>query len=104
MFCFLFVVLIFLINLTNLGHFLQLIIVLFKLFNLISIYKIYKIIFITFIFLMSSVKADLDQSLINKLEEGRKLIFIRYNYTSKSVDLEDFNLNDYFIQKNLNDN
>lgn len=53
---------------------------------------------------MSSVKADLDQSLINKLEEGRKLIFIRYNYTSKSVDLEDFNLNDYFIQKNLNDN
>ena len=56
--------------------------------------KLFKIIFITFIFLTCTVKADLDQNLITKLQEGGKLIFIRHAYAPGSGDPQNFNLND----------
>ena len=64
--------------------------------------KIFKTIFITFIFLTCTVKADLDQNLITKLQEGGKLIFIRHAYAPGSGDPQNFNLNDCSTQRNLN--
>ena len=63
--------------------------------------KIFKTIFITFIFLTCTVKADLDQNLITKLQEGGKLIFIRHAYAPGSGDPQNFNLNDCSTQRNL---
>ena len=64
--------------------------------------KIFKTIFITFIFLTCTVKADLDQNLITKLQEGGKLIFIRHAYAPGSGDPKNFNLYDCSTQRNLN--
>ena len=64
--------------------------------------KILKTIFITFIFLICTVKADLDQNLIIKFQEGGKLIFIRHAYAPGSGDPQNFNLNDCSTQRNLN--
>ena len=63
--------------------------------------KIFKTIFITFIFLTCTVKADLDQNLITKFQEGGKLIFIRHAYAPGSGDPNNFNLNDCSTQRNL---
>ena len=57
--------------------------------------------FIIFISLTSSVKADLNKKLINQLEEGGKLIFIRHAYAPGSGDPDNFNLNDCSTQRNL---
>ena len=65
--------------------------------------KFFKIIFITFIFLTSGVKADLNQNLIKDFEQGGKLIFIRHAYAPGSGDPKNFNLNDCYTQRNLND-
>ena len=50
---------------------------------------------------MSPVKADLNKNLINQLEEGGKLIFIRHAYAPGSGDPDNFNLNDCSTQRNL---
>ena len=65
--------------------------------------KFFKIIFITFIFLTCGVKADLNQNLIKKFQQGGKLIFIRHAYAPGSGDPKNFNLNDCSTQRNLND-
>ena len=64
--------------------------------------KLFKIIFITFIFLTCGVKADLNQNLIKKFQQGGKLIFIRHAYAPGSGDPSNFNLNDCSTQRNLN--
>ena len=46
-------------------------------------------------------KADLNKNLINQLEEGGKLIFIRHAYAPGSGDPDNFNLNDCSTQRNL---
>jgi len=51
--------------------------------------------------LFSTVKADLNEKLINKLKEGEKLIFIRHAYAPGSGDPNNFNLNDCSTQRNL---
>ena len=56
-----------------------------------------------FISLTSSIKADLNENLINQLEEGGKLIFIRHAYAPGGGDPKDFNLNDCSTQRNLSD-
>ena len=58
---------------------------------------------IIFISLTSSIKADLNKKLINKLEEGEKLIFIRHAYAPGSGDPDNFNLNDCSTQRNLSE-
>ena len=63
--------------------------------------KLLRFFLIIFISLTSSVKADLDKKLINQLEEGGKLIFIRHAYAPGSGDPDNFNLNDCSTQRNL---
>ena len=65
--------------------------------------KFYKFLLIIFISLTTSIKADLNKNLINQLEDGEKLIFIRHAYAPGSGDPNNFNLNDCSTQRNLND-
>ena len=63
--------------------------------------KFLRFFFIIFISLTSTVKADLNKKLINQLEDGGKLIFIRHAYAPGSGDPDNFNLNDCSTQRNL---
>ena len=65
--------------------------------------KFLKIFIILFISLTTPIKADLNKKLINELEEGGKLIFIRHAYAPGSGDPSNFNLNDCSTQRNLSD-
>ena len=51
--------------------------------------------------LNSPVKADFNKKLLNKLEDGGKLIFIRHAYAPGGGDPSNFNLNDCSTQRNL---
>ena len=73
----------------------------FKFSNLISINEILRFFLIIFISLTSSVKADFNKKLLNQLEDGGKLIFIRHAYAPGSGDPSNFNLNDCSTQRNL---
>ena len=64
--------------------------------------KFLRFFIIIFITLTSSVKADLKKNLINQLEEGGKLVFIRHAYAPGNGDPNNFNLNDCSTQRNLN--
>ena len=64
--------------------------------------KFLKFFLIIFISLTTSIKADLNKNLMNHLEDGGKLIFIRHAYAPGSGDPENFNLNDCSTQRNLN--
>ena len=63
--------------------------------------KFLRFFLIIFISLTTTVKADLNENLINQLEEGGKLIFIRHAYAPGSGDPDNFNLNDCSTQRNL---
>ena len=63
--------------------------------------KFLRFFLIIFISLTSTVKADLNKKLINQLEDGGKLIFIRHAYAPGSGDPDNFNLNDCSTQRNL---
>ena len=63
--------------------------------------KFLKFLLITFISLTTSIKADLNKNLLNKLNDGEKLIFIRHAYAPGSGDPENFNLDDCSTQRNL---
>ena len=65
--------------------------------------KFFKLLIVLFISLTTSVKADLNKKLIDQLEEGGKLIFIRHAYAPGSGDPNNFNLNDCSTQRNLSD-
>ena len=64
--------------------------------------KFLKFFIIIFISLTTSIKADLNKNLINQLENGGKLIFIRHAYAPGNGDPNNFNLNDCSTQRNLN--
>jgi len=63
--------------------------------------KFLNILIIIFISLTTPIKADSNKNLINQLEEGGKLIFIRHAYAPGSGDPDNFNLNDCSTQRNL---
>ena len=65
--------------------------------------KFLKFFLIIFISLTSSIKADFDKKLLNQLEDGGKIIFIRHAYAPGSGDPNNFNLNDCSTQRNLSD-
>ena len=65
--------------------------------------KFFKIFIIIFISLTTSIKADLNKKLIEKLDEGGKIIFIRHAYAPGSGDPDNFNLNDCSTQRNLSE-
>ena len=64
--------------------------------------KIFKYLIIIFISLTTSIKADLNKNLLNQLDDGGKLIFIRHAYAPGGGDPQNFNLNDCSTQRNLN--
>ena len=57
---------------------------------------------IAFISLAVPIKADLNKKLLDQIESGGKLIFIRHAYAPGSGDPNNFNLNDCSTQRNLN--
>ena len=57
--------------------------------------------FIILISLTTPIKADLNKNLLNQLEDGGKLIFIRHAYAPGNGDPNNFNLNDCSTQRNL---
>ena len=65
--------------------------------------KILNYLIIIFICINSSVKADSKQTLINELQKGGKLIFIRHAYAPGGGDPDNFNINDCATQRNLSD-
>ena len=64
--------------------------------------KILKSLIIILISLTTPIKADLNTNLLNQLEDGGKLIFIRHAYAPGGGDPDNFNLNDCSTQRNLN--
>ena len=66
--------------------------------------KFIKFYLIIFILLNSVVKADSSKNLVNELENGGKLIFIRHAYAPGGGDPNNFNINYCNTQRNLNDN
>ena len=65
--------------------------------------KILKFLILIFISLTTSIKADLNKNLLNKLEDGGNLIFIRHAYAPGGGDPDNFNLNDCSTQRNLSE-
>ena len=65
--------------------------------------KFLKIIIILFISLHTSVKADSKKNIIENLNEGGKLIFIRHAYAPGGGDPDNFNINDCLTQRNLSE-
>ena len=65
--------------------------------------KFLRFFIIIFISLTTPIKADLYKNLINQLEDGGKLIFIRHAYAPGNGDPADFNLNDCSTQRNLSE-
>ena len=65
--------------------------------------KFFRILIIIFISLTTSIKADLNKKLIEKLDEGGKIIFIRHAYAPGSGDPNNFNLSDCSTQRNLSE-
>ena len=65
--------------------------------------KFFKLFVIIFISLITPIKADSNKNLINQLEDGGKLIFIRHAYAPGSGDPNNFNLNDCSTQRNLSE-
>ena len=63
--------------------------------------KFIKFILILFISISSPIKADSNQSLINELKNGGKLIFIRHAYAPGGGDPNNFDINDCNTQRNL---
>ncbi len=64
--------------------------------------KFLRLFIIIFISLITSIKADSNKKIINQLEDGGKLIFIRHAYAPGNGDPNNFNLNDCSTQRNLN--
>ena len=65
--------------------------------------KFIKFFIVIFISIITPIKADLNQNLINKLKDGGKLIFIRHAYAPGNGDPINFNLNNCSTQRNLSD-
>ena len=63
--------------------------------------KFIKFLLILFISISSPIKADSNQSLINELKNGGKLIFIRHAYAPGGGDPINFDINDCNTQRNL---
>ena len=65
--------------------------------------KFFRFFIIIFISLITPIKADLNKNLLDQLEDGGKLIFIRHAYAPGNGDPNNFNLNDCSTQRNLSD-
>ena len=64
--------------------------------------KFLRFFILIFISFTTSIKADLNKNLMNQLDDGGKLIFIRHAYAPGSGDPINFNIKDCSTQRNLN--
>ena len=65
--------------------------------------KILNYLVIIFICINPSVKADSKKTLIDELQKGGKLIFIRHAYAPGGGDPDNFDINDCSTQRNLSE-
>ena len=65
--------------------------------------KFIKFLLILFISINTSIKADSKKTIIDELQQGGKLIFIRHAYAPGGGDPDNFIINDCSTQRNLND-
>ena len=65
--------------------------------------KFIKFLLILFISINTSIKVDSKKTIIDELQQGGKLIFIRHAYAPGGGDPDNFNINDCSTQRNLND-
>ena len=65
--------------------------------------KILNYLIIIFICINPTVKADSKKTLIDELQKGGKLIFIRHAYAPGGGDPDNFDINDCNTQRNLSD-
>ena len=65
--------------------------------------KLLNAILIIFIFLTNGIKADSEDRIINNLQKGGNLIFIRHAYAPGNGDPENFDIKDCSTQRNLSD-
>ena len=65
--------------------------------------KILNYLLLIFICINPSVKADSKKTLIDELQNGGKLIFIRHAYAPGGGDPDNFDINDCTTQRNLSD-
>ena len=65
--------------------------------------KILNYLIIIFICINPTVKADSKKTLIDELQKGGKLIFIRHAYAPGGGDPDNFDINDCTTQRNLSD-
>ena len=65
--------------------------------------KFIKFLLIFFISINTSIKADSKKTIIDELQQGGKLIFIRHAYAPGGGDPDNFNINDCSTQRNLNE-
>ncbi len=63
--------------------------------------KLLKIIIIIFLALTIEIKADTEKEIINNLQKGGNLIFIRHAYAPGNGDPENFDINNCDTQRNL---
>ena len=65
--------------------------------------KIFKLFLLIIISLVFSNQVFSEDKILESLEEGGKIIFIRHAYAPGGGDPENFNINDCSTQRNLND-
>ena len=65
--------------------------------------KLLKIILVIFITLTNGLKADSKNEILDNLQKGGYLIFIRHAYAPGGGDPDNFDINDCSTQRNLND-
>ena len=63
--------------------------------------KLLKIIIIIFLALTIEIKANTEKEILNNLQKGGNLIFIRHAYAPGNGDPENFDINNCDTQRNL---
>ena len=63
--------------------------------------KLLKIIILIFFTLTIEINADTEKEIINNLQKGGNLIFIRHAYAPGNGDPENFDINNCETQRNL---
>ena len=66
--------------------------------------RVINIILIIFFSLTNEIRAEITDKILNELQNGGNIIFIRHAYAPGGGDPENFDINDCSTQRNLNDN
>ena len=66
--------------------------------------RIINIILIIFFSLTNEIRAEITDKILNELQNGGNIIFIRHAYAPGGGDPENFDISDCATQRNLNDN